>query len=258
MDSRAPPDMAELFARVAASGRSMSGVREEQQWAAVLRSSAWFASLPEDLATRLASCAVAKRLTVGQQLFARYDAFDGIYCVLDGFIRITGIRQEGREAVLAIVGSPQWFGEIALFDSERRTHDAWAETDVTLLHVRQRDLVKMLSEKPEYWKEFGRLLTQKLRTVFITVENTFLMPPTARLANRLASMAASYGAYADRRLRVIKVSQEQLGLMMGLSRQTVNGSLNELEKKGAILRRRGAIEIVDPEKLQACYETQVR
>jgi CRP-like cAMP-binding protein len=67
-------------------------------------------------------------------------------------------------------------------------------------------------------------------------------------------MAASYGAYADRRLRVIGVSQEQLGLMLGLSRQTINGSLNDLEKTGAILPRRGAIEIVDPEKLQACYE----
>ena len=249
-----------IFARelVAASGPSMSSPHERQPWSAALSSSAWFASLPEDLATRLASSAVLKQLTTGQQLFARYDAFDGIYCVLDGFIRIGGIREEGQEAVLAIVGSPQWFGEIALFDSERRTHDAWAETDVKLLHVRQRDLMKMLSEKPEYWKEFGRLLTEKLRLIFVAVENHVVMPPTARLANRLASMAASYGAYADRRLRVIKVSQEQLGLMEGLSRQTVNALLNDLEKKGAILRRRGAIEIVDPEKLQACYEAQAQ
>jgi CRP-like cAMP-binding protein len=86
---------------------------------------------------------------MGQRLFARSDAFDDIYCVLDGFIRLGGFPEEGQEAVLAIVGSPQWFGEIALFDSERRTHDAWAETDVKLLHVRQRDLMKILSEKPE-------------------------------------------------------------------------------------------------------------
>ena len=236
----------------------MSSPPERHPWSAALRSSAWFASLPEDLAARLASSAVLKPLTTGQQLFARYDAFDGIYCVLDGFIRIGGIREEGQEAVLAIVGSPQWFGEIALFDSERRTHDAWAETDVKLLHVRQRDLTKILSDKPEYWKEFGRLLTEKLRLIFVAVENHVVMPPTARLANRLASMAASYGAYADRRLRVIKVSQEQLGLMEGLSRQTVNALLNDLEKKGAILRRRGAIEIVDPEKLQGCYEAQAQ
>ena len=231
----------------------MSGVREEQ-WAAVLKSSAWYASLPDDLAVGLASSAVVKRLTLGQRLFARYDAFDGIYCVLDGLIQIRGMAADGHEAVLAIVGSPQWFGEIALFDSEKRTHDAWAETEAQLLHVRQRDLLKILSEKPEYWKEFGRLLTQKLRTVFIAVENNFLMPPTARLANRVASMAASYGAYADRRLRVIKVSQEELGLMVGLSRQTVNASLNELEKGGAIRRHRGAIEIIDPEALQNSYQ----
>jgi len=232
----------------------MSSPPEGQQWVAALRSSAWFASLPEELATRLASSAVSRRLTVGQQLFARYDAFDGLYCVIDGFIRLGGIREEGQEAILAIVGSPQWFGEIALFDSESRTHDAWAETDVKLLHVRERDLLKMLGEKPEYWKEFGRLLTQKLRAVFVAVENHVALPPTARLAYRLGSMAASYGAYIDRRLRILKVSQEQLGLMLGLSRQTVNASLNDLEKNGAIRRHRGAIEIIDPETLQACYE----
>ena len=232
----------------------MSSPPERQQWTAALQSSAWFASLPPDLATRLASSAVLRQLTIGQRLFARGDSFDGIYFVLEGYIRVSGVREEGEEAVLAIVGPPVWFGEIALFDSESRTHDAWAETDVKLLHVRQCDLEKMLSEKPEYWKEFGRLLTQQLRMVFAAVENNLVLPPTARVANRLASMAASYGAYADRRLRVIRVSQEHLGLMVGLARQTVNGSLSELEKKGAILRRRGAIEIVDREKLRACYE----
>jgi DNA-binding GntR family transcriptional regulator len=42
--------------------------------------------------------------------------------------------------------------------------------------------------------------------------------------------------------------------MLGLSRQTVNASLNDLEKTGAIRRHRGAIEIVDPETLHVCYE----
>ena len=129
----------------------MASLPEGKQWAAALKTSAWFASLPEDLAWRLASSAVPRQLTVGRRLFARYDAFDGIYCVLDGLVRIRGIREEGQEAVLAIVGAPQWFGEIALFDSEKRTHDAWAETDATLLHVQQHDLLKMLGEKPEYW-----------------------------------------------------------------------------------------------------------
>ena len=232
----------------------MSNLPAGQQWSAALRSSPWFASLPEDLATRLASSVVLEQLAIGQRLFARQDGFDGIYFVLDGFIRIRGVRDEGREAVLAIVGSPQWFGEIALFDSEKRTHDAWAETDVRLLHVRQRDLLNILSEKPEYWKEFGRLLTQKLRMIFVAIEDSLVLPPTALLANRIANMAASYGAYVDRRLRVLKVSQEQLGLMLGLSRQTVNASLNELEKRGAIRRHRGAIEIIDPETLQNSYE----
>jgi CRP/FNR family cyclic AMP-dependent transcriptional regulator len=109
----------------------------------------------------------------------------------------------------------------------------------------------MLSERPDYWRHFGRLLTQKLRSIFVAMEDIFLLPPTARLARRLLSMAKGYGAWTDHTSRVISISQEQLGLMLSLSRQTVNQSLRELEDAGSIHRHRGSIEIVDLRKLEA-------
>lgn len=221
------------------------------EWTQALRAGSWFASLPPELAGCLVAQAALRRLEAGQRLFGRGEPGDGIYCVLQGAIRITGISQHGSEALLALLEPPQWFGEIAVFDSAPRTHDAWVESDALLLHVAQPVLQGLLDEHPAYWKDFGRLLAQKMRAMFSAMEDSAVLPATARVASRLAAMAGGFGVWTGRSKRVVRVSQGQLGLMLSLSRQTVNQSLKELEAAGAILRCRGAIEILDVDRLLA-------
>lgn len=224
-------------------------VLHAQEWTQALRAGSWFASLPAGLAEDLVALATPLRLGAGQRLFARGEPGDGIYCVLQGAIRITGITRDGSEALLALLEPPQWFGEIALFDSAPRTHDAWAESDVALLHMAQPDLQAMLDAHPAYWQAFGRLLAQKMRAMFSVLEEGAVLPVTARVASRLAAMAGGFGVWNGRSKRFVRVSQGQLGLMLSLSRQTVNQCLKELEAAGAIRRCRGAVEIVDVDRL---------
>lgn len=220
-----------------------------QEWTQALRAGGWFASLPPGLAEGLVALATLRRLGAGQRLFARGAPGDGIYCVLRGAIRIAGATRDGNEALLALLEAPQWFGEIALFDSAPRTHDAWAESDAVLLHVAQPDLRAMLDAHPEYWQAFGRLLAQKTRAIFAVVEDGAVLPATARVASRLAAMAGGFGVWNGRSKRFVRVSQGQLGLMLSLSRQTVNQCLKALEAAGAIRRCRGAVEILDADRL---------
>ena len=224
--------------------------------ASVVRSVAgagsWFSSLPAALGERLLASGVQVGLASGDRLFKRGDGPDGIYCVVRGAIRITYVTEGGQEALLAMLEPPQWFGEIALFDNEARTHDAWAEVDSVLLRVPQPVLERMLNEEPQWWREIGRLLTQKLRVTFANVEEIVLLPPTPRVARRLAAMAGGYGSWKAHSKRVLQVSQDQLGLMLALSRQTVNRALKELEASGMIRRGRGFIEILDLEGLGRC------
>jgi CRP-like cAMP-binding protein len=210
----------------------------------------WFASLPADLQAFLAHAAEPRLLQPGQRLFARGDAPDGLYFLAQGTVRVTGLTERGDEALLAVLEAPQWFGEIALFDGDPRTHDTWAESPARLMLIPQARLHQLLAEQPAHWQHFGRLLTQKLRTLLAGLEDMALLPPTERVARRLADMAAGYGAWTDRTRRVVAVSQEQLGQMLALSRQTVNQALKELETAGAIRRARGAVEILDLARLR--------
>ncbi|TQV85611.1 Crp/Fnr family transcriptional regulator [Aliikangiella coralliicola] len=199
---------------------------------------------------------VLKSIEPGETLFSRGDARNGLFAVVDGSIRITGLNEDGKEAILTFIEPPSWIGEVALFDGDNRTHHAIAETAVTVLHIPQEKLDDMLERHPEYWKEFGILLAHKLRLTFQAIEDLSLLPAATRLCRRLVIIAQGYGGISGRHKsginpqRVISVSQEQLGLMLSISRQTTNQILKELQAKGMIKITYGEIEILDLDQLK--------
>lgn len=217
----------------------------------LLESGRWFAGLPRDFQDALVGAAQVRELADAQRLFARDDAPCGLYAVLDGAIRVGGVLASGKEAVLAHLEPPTWFGEISAFDGRPRTHDATAEGPATLLHVAPAPLEAILAAQPARWRALGLLMAHQLRMAFVALEDLALQPPGPRLARRLALIARGYGEVASGSRRVVEVRQEQLALMVGLSRQTTNQLLKDLEARGLVRLRYGEIEIVDLAKLEA-------
>lgn len=216
----------------------------------MLERSAWFRSAPPAMQAQLIEAGRVERLAAGQRLFTRGDSDDGLYCVLDGLMRIGAASSAGKEALLAVIEPVNWFGEIALFDNRPRTHDAYAERDSELFHVPRAALVALLERTPAYWHLFGLLLTQKLRLAFDAIEETALLPAAQRVARRLLLMAGGYGEPGALR-RVLKVPQEDLAMMLALSRQTINQVLKHFETQGALRLGYAEIEITDVQKLGA-------
>lgn len=216
--------------------------------AVLLERSAWFRSAPADMRAQLLEAGRIVRLVAGQRLFTRGDADDGLYCVLDGVMRIGAANAQGKEALLAVIEPVNWFGEIALFDHRPRTHDAYAERDSELFHVPRAALIALLDHTPAYWHAFGLLLTQKLRLAFDAIEDAALLPAAPRVARRLLLMAGGYGEPGALR-RVLKVPQEDLAMMLALSRQTINQVLRQFETQGALKLGYAEIEITDMHKL---------
>ena len=219
----------------------------------LLERSAWFRSAPAAMQAQLIKAGRVERLAAGQRLFTRGDSDDGLYCVLDGLVRIGAASSAGKEALLAVIEPVNWFGEIALFDNRPRTHDAYAERDSELFHVPRAALAALLERTPEYWHAFGLLLTQKLRLAFDAIEEAALLPAAPRVARRLLLMAGGYGEPGALR-RVLRVPQEDLAMMLALSRQTINQVLKQFEAQGALKLGYAEIEIADVQKLSALAE----
>ncbi|WP_144152052.1 Crp/Fnr family transcriptional regulator [Paraburkholderia sp. BCC1885] len=221
----------------------------------VLERSAWFRAAPETLRTQLLQLGRVERLQAGGRLFMRGDPDDGLYCLLDGLVRISAASFAGKEALLAVIEPVNWFGEIALFDGLARTHDAYAERDSVLFHLARAELVALLERAPQHWRWFGLLLTQKLRLAFDAIEEAALLPAAQRVARRLLLMAGGYGEPGVLR-RVLKVPQEDLAMMLALSRQTINQVLKQFEAQGALQLRYAEIEIVDVQRLAALADPE--
>ncbi|MFY0572873.1 Crp/Fnr family transcriptional regulator [Archangium lansingense] len=221
-----------------------------QAWRPLILSGRWFQELPEELRARLLDAAVVRELNPGQRLFSRGDRPCGLYCVVEGAIRISGVSESGKEALLMLMEPPHWFGEISLIDGQPRTHDATAEGTTQVLQVPQAALKTLLAQEPRYWRDFALLMSHKLRLMFIALEELSLLPAPARLARRLLMIAEGYGNLRGGARRVIDVSQEQLALMLAISRQTTNQILKELEARGAVRLTYGKIELLSLEKLR--------
>ena len=220
-----------------------------QVWRSRLDKGQWFSHLPVPLQDSLLAAARVRRLSPGQRLFKRGDPPCGLYAVLEGSVRIGAVSEQGKEALLSLVESPHWFGEICLFDGHPRTHDAFGLGHCVLLHIPQTVLLRLLDEQPAYWRQLALLMSQKLRLTFINLEQLSLMPTAARLAHRLLMIAEGYGEIDPPR-RVLQLPQEQLASMLSLSRQTTNQILKDLQGQGIVNLRYGEIEILDAQRLR--------
>jgi CRP-like cAMP-binding protein len=223
---------------------------DKQDWRARLMRGQWFSHLPVSLQDSLLGAARVRHLSAGQRLFQRGDPPCGLYAVLEGAVRVGAVNEQGKEALLGLVESPNWFGEICLFDGQPRTHDAFGVGQSTLLHLPQTVLLKMLDEQPGHWRQLALLMSQKLRMTFINLEQLSLLPAPARLAHRLLMIAEGYGQLDEPR-RVLQLPQEQLAAMLSLSRQTTNQILKDLQGQGILRLGYGEIEILDVQRLRA-------
>lgn len=219
-------------------------------WTAMAAAGNWFRGAPASLQQTLARLGVVRRCGNGQTLFVRGDAPDGLYCVISGAVCVAGVREDGRQALLALVEPPQWFGEISLLDGLPRTHDAWAHGPSTVVHVPQRPLLAALDAEPALWRAVGQLAAGKMRAAFLSIEHDTLLPPSRRVAARLLQMAEGFGELDRQSRRIARLSQAQLAVMLGLSRQTVNQALRELAASGIVKTARGSIDIVDVARLR--------
>jgi CRP/FNR family transcriptional regulator, cyclic AMP receptor protein len=227
-----------------------------QRYVPILQTGRWFAQLPAEFAQALLALSKLRTLQPGEALFLRDGAPCGLYALVGGSLRISGQsgnRDAAREALLVLLTPPQWFGEISVFDGSARTHHAHAVDASTVLQVPHTDLLAWLQAHPRYWRDLATLMADKLRMAFVNMEEQAVLPAPQRLARRLLGMAQGYGQRAadGRTQRVLVLTQEELALMVGVSRQTTNQILNQLQAQGALRIQRGGLELLDIAVLRA-------
>ena len=183
-----------------------------------------------------------------QYLFHRGDAFNGLFVLLRGSLWISGLDSTGREIGLTVIKPGEWFGEIALFDGQSRTHDVLASEPCRLLRIPADSLYNLLDNDPQWWQCFGQLLTAKVRVLFQSIEDRSQPRSDVRLARKLYELVLR--APDNDGVTTLTMGQEQLGLLLSLSRQKTNQQLKHLESLGILDLAYGKITVLSTAKLK--------
>jgi CRP/FNR family cyclic AMP-dependent transcriptional regulator len=237
-----PPEPPERIAR-RTEGADATGPLA--RWLPVLQADLWFSRCPAELQEALLRLARPVQVAPGQAVFTRGQPPAGLCCVLQGALRVGAVQADGSESVLAFIEPGQWFGEISLIDGRPRTHDAVADGATQVLLVPQAALLAWLQAHPAHWRPIAELACTKLRMLFGVLEDIALLPLEGRLAKRLWLVAHGYGGRNGPPRQLLRMPQEQLALMLGVSRQSTNKALRALEARGLIAQHYGGIELLD-------------
>lgn len=213
----------------------------------------WFRGCSQALQDALIAHGRERRLQAGEHLFRQGSADGGLYAVLGGTISVQALDPQDETPVLLVLEPCHWFGELTLIDGLPRSHDAVADSDSLVWCVPRAPLHAWLEAHPRHWREIAQLAAGKLRIAFQIFDMEIRSPMTERVARRLRLASLGWGWRRDAPREQLRLSQEQLARMLGTSRSSVNKSLRELERLGAIALRYGVIEVSDKALLlQAC------
>jgi CRP-like cAMP-binding protein len=189
-----------------------------------------------DLQAFLESSGVARTVRPfarGETVFAQGDACEHVMYIRSGGIKLSVVSKSGREAVVAMLGPTEFFGEGCLAGQPLRMGSATAVTPSVVVMVPKADMVRLLRTQHAMSDRFiAHMLARNLRIEEDLIDQLF-NSSEKRLARALL-LLARYGNQ-DRPARIVpRVSQETLAEMIGTTRSRVNFFLNKFKKLGFI------------------------
>ncbi len=224
-----------------------------------INSGRWFSTLSPSLRHDILRCAYVKRYKDGELIAARGDPPDSWVACAKGAIRVSSTSISGKQITLTYVEPGIWFGDVAIFDGDRRTHDAFAHGDSTILCVAKADFKKILATHVELYEAMLRLHARRIRQLFGLVEDLNTLPLRARLAKQLVHLGRSYGVpnlSNNSEMRIsLQLAQEELAQLLGASRQRVNQELKAMEREEVIRIEPSGLMIRDHAALMRIIET---
>ncbi|HWS05412.1 MAG TPA: Crp/Fnr family transcriptional regulator [Burkholderiaceae bacterium] len=205
---------------------------------AFIRSQPWHGSLSAEQQTRLLGRLSFVKGAKGDCLLAAGSAVQGWYAVLEGLVKLQSTSVDGRVSAFLGVPAGEWFGEGSALKAEPRRYDVIALRDTTLLCLPRAEFHALQSTHLAFNQYLVTHLNRRLGQAMALIEAGRLRSPQERVALYLSRVFWPG-------VRKLSLSQEELGHLVGLSRQTVNRVLREMERLQLVSLAFGRVDILD-------------
>jgi CRP-like cAMP-binding protein len=181
------------------------------------------------------------RYNENQIVYSQGDPADSVFYVRTGKVKVTVISKLGKEAIVAIRGPDEFFGEGAMTGTPLRLATTTTMSPCKIIRLEPETVVRLLHENQELADYFlGHLLTRTARVEADLVDQLF-NPTEMRLARALL-LLANYGNDFGLEPIPVKVNQETLAALIGTTRSRVNVFMNKFRKLG-LINYNGKLEV---------------
>jgi CRP-like cAMP-binding protein len=199
---------------------------------------------------RIAEVAVPRSFGGGEVIFREGDASDTCYIVRSGHARAIREHSDGRAITLANFGPGDIFGELAMFDDERRSATVEAIEDMGAVAILGQDMRRLLREHPDISLKLVIALGRRLREANERLARQSFQTVQSRVAMVLSQLVAqAQGEGAGQSDVVITATQADLAQLAGSARESASRFLAVLERAGVITQGRGRLTVHEPAAL---------
>jgi CRP-like cAMP-binding protein len=188
---------------------------------------------PKDFLSQVNGGRTISKFRKNQRVFSQGDAADAVFYIQKGKVKVTVISEQGKEAVVALLGKDEFFGEGCLAGQPLRIATVVSMTECEIMRIEKRTMIRALHDEPAFSEFFVKhLLARAIRVEEDLVDQLF-NSSEKRLARALL-LLANFGKEGRPEPIIAKVSQETLAELIGTTRPRVSFFMNKFRKLGFI------------------------
>ena len=222
----------------------------EREAVALLAKVPVFETLDRAQLARVAAVSVPRSFNAAHVIFREGDASDTCYIVRSGHARAVRAHDDGRTITLAHFGPGDIFGELAMFDDERRSATVETLDDVDAIAVLGPDMRRLLRVHPDIAVSLVISFGRRLREANERIARQSFQTVQSRVAGVLRELVLqAQGEGAGDADVLVTVTQADVAKLAGSSRESASRFLAVLERAGVVSQGRGRLTVHDPEAL---------
>ncbi|MDK9700356.1 MAG: Crp/Fnr family transcriptional regulator [bacterium] len=189
---------------------------------------------------RIAELMVPKKFKRNNLIIFEDDLGQNLFIIDKGRVKVSGISNEGGEAIFAILGEGDFFGELSIIDGLARSATVTSIEDVELWVLNRNTFLDLIDKYPSMAIELLKELAARIRKSDAQIKSLTLKDARGRVANTLIRMAEDIGSIRDGRVVIQNLPlQRDVANLAGTSRETISRLLSKFEEEG-LIRRSGS------------------
>lgn len=196
---------------------------------------------PKSLLAKLGEGGTLRKYGKEQVVFSQGDPADAVFYIQNGKIKITVVSEQGKEAVVALLGTGDFFGEACLNGQATRIATVAAMVESTIVRIKKAAIIRLIQTEPAFSEMFIAYLLDRTIRVEADLVDQLFNSSEKRLA-RILLLLANFGKEGRPEPIIAKISQETLAEMIGTTRSRVSFFMNKFRDLGFV-KYNGHIEV---------------